>query len=135
MNAFRPNLVPGQPLWIVDTGAPGHRSLNPAAFAAASYSQQGNLGRNVLSGFGMCQLDLAARREFRLGEQAKIQVRLEAFNALNHQNLGLPNTGFCLPPTESGGTDLVHQAGCSFGRITNIATDPRALEFALKFHW
>jgi hypothetical protein len=90
MNAFRPNLVPGQPLWIADPGAPAHRRLNPAAFAAAPYSQQGNLGRNVLSGFGMSQLDLALRREFRLGEQAKIQVRLEAFNALNQPNFADP---------------------------------------------
>ena len=90
MNAFRPNLAPSQPLWIADPGAPAHRRLNPAAFAAAPYSQQGNLGRNVLSGFGMSQLDLALRREFRLGEQAKIQVRLEAFNALNQPNFADP---------------------------------------------
>jgi hypothetical protein len=57
------------------------------------------------------------------------------FNALNHQNLASPNTGFCLPPLPDGSTDLVHQSGCQFGRITNVATDPRAMEFALKFFW
>jgi len=31
-----------------------------------------------------------------------------------------------------GTTDRVHQAGCTFGRITNIQTDPRAMEFVLK---
>ena len=55
------------------------------------------------------------------------------FNTLNHQNLGLPNTNFCLPELPDGTTDRVHQAGCSFGRITNIQTDPRAMEFVLKF--
>jgi hypothetical protein len=29
----------------------------------------------------------------------------------------------------------VHQAGCSFGRITNVQTDARAMQFALKFYW
>ncbi len=90
MNAFRPNRVRGQPLWIADPAAPGHRRLNPAAFAAAPYEQQGNLGRNVLTGFGMSQLDLALRREFRLGEQKRFQIRLEAFNALNQPNFADP---------------------------------------------
>jgi hypothetical protein len=42
-----------------------------------------------------------------------------------------------LPPLgllpASGETDLVHQASCQFGRTTNVQTDPRAMELALKF--
>ncbi|MGD0226781.1 MAG: hypothetical protein ABSF71_31005 [Terriglobia bacterium] len=55
--------------------------------------------------------------------------------ALNQQNLGYPNAGYCLSPNADGSTDLDHQAGCSFGRITNIQTDPRSMQFALKFYW
>lgn len=40
-----------------------------------------------------------------------------------------------LPPKPDGSTDRVRQAGCSFGRITNVQTDPRAMEFALNFFW
>jgi hypothetical protein len=127
--------------------------INPAAFVPAFGSDQsfwanynqldprawqyGTMGPR-LANFrspGFWNVDTALNKQFHFNEEKYFEVRWEAFNALNHQNLGLPNTGFCLPPTESGGTDLVHQAGCSFGRITNIATDPRALEFALKFHW
>jgi hypothetical protein len=81
--AFRPDLVAGQPLWIGDAGAPGGRSLNPAAFRPAADTIQGSLGRNALSGFAMSQVDAALRREFRLSERATLQFRAEAFNALN----------------------------------------------------
>jgi Carboxypeptidase regulatory-like domain len=90
INAFRPNLVWSQPLWIADANTPGGRRLNPAAFAAAASGVQGTLGRNVLTGFGMSQVDLAVRREFRLHDQMRLQFRLEAFNAFNHPNFADP---------------------------------------------
>jgi hypothetical protein len=89
-NAFRPNLLPGQPVWIADAAAPGGRRINAAAFQAAKPGVQGNLGRNAISGFGMSQVDLALRREFRLGERHSIQVRMEAFNAFNQANFADP---------------------------------------------
>jgi hypothetical protein len=90
INAFRPNLALGEPLWIPDAAAPGGRLLNPAAFLATPTGVQGILGRNALTGFGMWQVDLALRREFRLSERTRLQFRLEAFNALNHPNFADP---------------------------------------------
>jgi hypothetical protein len=93
-NAFRPNLAPGQPLWVQDGSAPGGRRLNPAAFLptapTAAGPVQGILGRNVITGFGMSQMDLAAGREFRFFGQARVEVRIEAFNILNHAIFGDP---------------------------------------------
>src|SRR5260370_2605650 len=89
-NAFRPNLAAGQPNWIADRSAPGGRRLNGAAFRAAADSRAGNLGRNALNGFGMSQVDLAMRREFSVGERLSLQLRIEAFNALNHPNFADP---------------------------------------------
>jgi hypothetical protein len=89
-NAFRPNLLPDQPVWIADAAAPGGRRINVAAFQAAKPGVQGNLGRNAITGFGMSQVDLALRREFRLGERQSIQVRVEAFNAFNQANFADP---------------------------------------------
>jgi hypothetical protein len=92
VNAYRPGYVYGQPLWISDANAPAGKALNPAAFSVrGTYNTtQGNLGRNIISGFGMEQLDLAVKREFHLGEQRGIQVRLEIFNALNQANFADP---------------------------------------------
>ena len=92
-NIFRPDLVPGQQVWISDASAPGGRRINPDAFRAAGRGpnfQQGNLGRNAFNGFGMSQLDLALRREFFHTERRSLQLRVEAFNALNHSNFADP---------------------------------------------
>jgi hypothetical protein len=89
-NAFRPDLVSGQPIWILDASAPGGRRLNPAAFSAAPEYVQGNLGRNAITGFGMSQVDLALRREFSVRERRSMELRMEAFDALNHPNFADP---------------------------------------------
>ncbi len=85
-----------------------------------------------LRGPGFWNLDSALSKDFHISETRYVQFRWEVLNSLNHMNLGLPNTGFCLPQNPDGSTDLVHQAGCSFGRITNIQTDPRSMEFSVK---
>jgi hypothetical protein len=89
-NAFRPGLVAGQPVWVADQQAPGGRRLNRAAFQSAADLTQGSLGRNAITGFGMSQLDLALRRDFRLGERPSLQLRINAFNALNQASFADP---------------------------------------------
>jgi len=124
--------------------------INPAAFVPpfgsdqtfwANYSptdnrawQFGNAGIRLpgLRSPGFWNLDTSLSKQFHFTEQKYVEFRWELFNSLNHQNLGIPNTNFCLPANPDGSTDLVHQAGCSFGRITNIQTDPRSMEFVLK---
>jgi hypothetical protein len=89
-NAFRPDRILNQPIWIDDAAVPGGRRLNPAAFQAAPAGMQGTLGRNSIAGFGMQQVDLALRREFRWQDRKVMQVRLEAFNVTNHANFADP---------------------------------------------
>src|SRR5262249_35614636 len=84
---------------------------------------------------GFWNLDAALGKRFPIRESVGFEFRWEVFNALNHQNLGYPNTSWCLPPGPNGEIDAVRQSGCSFGRINNIQTDPRAMQFGLKFYW
>jgi hypothetical protein len=79
----RPDVASGVPSWI-------HGRLNPAAFTIPASSQQGNLGRNAITGFGMGQLDLALGREFAVREESAIELRIEAFNVTNHTQFGDP---------------------------------------------
>jgi len=84
---------------------------------------------------GFWNVDTSLSKQFHLSESKYFEFRWYLINALNHQNLAIPNTSWCLPPLANGSTDKIHQAGCAFGQITNIQNDPRSMQFALKFFW
>ena len=146
---------------IGDPHFAGHRSksqkiadwINPAAFEPAFGSDPnfwanydptdprawtfGNMKprTDAIRGPGFWNLDSSLMKDFHLAEERYVEFRWEVFNTLNHQNLALPNTTFCLPLGPDGIPDRVHQDGCTFGRITGVQTDPRNMTFALKFVW
>jgi hypothetical protein len=88
-NAFRPDLVGGEPVWLDDPGAPGGRRLNRAAFRYRPEAQ-GTLGRNAIRGFAMHQFDAALTRRLFARERFGVKARLEAFNLFNHPNFADP---------------------------------------------
>jgi hypothetical protein len=87
---YRPDLIPGVPLWVADAGTPGGLRLNPKAFQTPT-TAQGDLGRNSIRGFGAWQADLAAERPIRLNQAVQLMLRVEAFNALNHVQFADPS--------------------------------------------
>jgi hypothetical protein len=52
----------------------------------------GNLGRNTTRAPGTWNLNLGVFRVFHLTERFRLEMRGEAYNALNHVNWGTPNT-------------------------------------------
>ena len=88
-NAFRPDLLGGEPVWLDDPGVPGGRRLNRAAFRYRPEAQ-GTLGRNAIRGFAMHQFDAALTRRLFAGERVGVKARLEAFNLFNHPNFADP---------------------------------------------
>jgi len=91
--------------------------FNPAAFATPAAFTFGNVGRNTIYGPGRQTLDLALQREFSITEKIKFQIRAEAFNALNHTNLGTPNRFVNTP---------------QFGTITEAATPAREIQLGAR---
>jgi hypothetical protein len=88
-NFARPNYI-GGPVWVPDASAPGGKQLNPMVFQSLPSGAQGNLGRNAIAGLGMWQVDAAIGREFRFRDRIRLDLRVEAFNALNHANFADP---------------------------------------------
>jgi hypothetical protein len=114
-NPIRANYT-GQPIFGPGTRT-ADRWFNTAAFTTPAAFTFGNVGRNTVYGPGRQTLDLALQREFAMTETVKVQFRAEAFNALNHSNLGAPNRFVNTP---------------QFGTITEAATPGREIQFGLR---
>ena len=137
---LRPNLVPGQPLYLESPNFAGGRQLNPAAFSTPTgQTVHGNLGRNVLRAFPLKQIDFTVRRQFRLTERANLQFRAEMFNVLNHPSFANPDGNLANP--------LFGRSLSLFGRglglggpsggqnpLYSVGT-PRSVQLALRLRW
>ena len=141
---IRPDLVPRQPLYLYSAGYPGGKGYNLAAFTGPpSGALEGDLGRNVLRGFGAWQVDAAIHRQFKLSEHAGLQFRAEAFNVLNHPNFANPSFDQQYPNQVVAfpGIGLSHRtlvsALSSSGTLGELSPlfqigGPRLLQFALR---
>ncbi len=65
--------------------------FNTAAFAQPAPGEFGNSSRNVIRGPGINSWNLSLFKNFRLSERARLQFRLESFNAFNHPHFGIPD--------------------------------------------
>jgi hypothetical protein len=107
-------------------GLPG-KYFNPNAFIQPLPGTYGNVGRNVLQGPGLVELDLSLAKRFALSERFNLQLRAESFNLLNRANLNAPNPVVFTAAT--GG------ASPTAGVVTNTSTTSRQLQFGLKLLW
>ena len=112
----RPNLVPGQPLYL-STGNPIYY-LNPAAYTAPAYTQPfGDTPRNNVKTPFVYETDFGLHKSFTIMEGRYLQFRAEAFNLLNKTNFA----------TVSG----VNSNSSGFG-VFNATFPARQLQLALK---
>jgi len=127
----RPDLVPGQPVWVSNTAAGGGKSLNPAAFLIPSTTRQGTEGRNDISGFGLVQMDVSIARKFPISERTNLQFRVDAFNALNHPNFTNPNAFVDLGPSFLVSQSMLNRG---LGGLNPLFQEggPRSLQLSLK---
>jgi hypothetical protein len=127
----RPDIVPGQPLWILDPQVAGGKMLNRAAFVIPGTARQGTEGRNDIPGFGLSQVDFSLTRKFALGERCSLLFRTDAFNAFNHPNFTNPSANIQFGSLQLRSTKMLNQG---LGGLTPLfqAGGPRSLQLSLK---
>ncbi len=113
-NTQVPNLVaPFHRLHGIGTG---RQWFDRASFAAPAGPVLGNLGKNVYSGPGFVTFDSTLSRTIPLHERLALQLRADAFNALNHPAFSNPT---------------VDRTSASFGQVLSTANSAaRVLQFA-----
>lgn len=126
-NVLRPNLTGITPLTSGPIsqrlGTAGHNAsgkyINAAAFAQPAAFTFGNATRTIsnLRAPSYENVDFSLFKNFTLHNDLKVQIRGEAFNALNQVVFGSPVTNF---------------SNAQFGQITSQSNTPRQLQFAAK---
>jgi hypothetical protein len=96
--------------------------FNPNAFSLPPLGTWGSVGRGVLDGPGLAEIDLSLFKTIPITESTKLLFRAEGFNIANRPNFGVPNflifSGDSISP--------------SAGQITNTVTSSRQIQFGLK---
>jgi hypothetical protein len=93
------------------------RYFNTAAYALPTLGRFGNAGRNRLTAPGAVTVDASLARRFRSATSKRaVELRVEAFNALNRVNLSAPVAVMSSP---------------AFGQIL-AAADPRVVQLAIR---
>jgi hypothetical protein len=137
--APRPNVNAGVPLVLHGSQYPGGKIFNKAAFTAAPAGHQGNLGRNVLRGFGAWQADVALQRQFHITEKVGLRFRTEFFNIFNHPNFGNPNSVLTSPLFGRSTQTLASSLGSGGpnGGLNPLyqVGGPRSIQLALKLQF
>jgi hypothetical protein len=110
--AFTGSVIQGSP----------NQWYNPNAFILPVAGTYGNVGRGVLNGPGLSELDLSLFKSIPVREHVNLQFRAEAFNVMNHANFASPN-----PIVFANGA-----ISSSAGLITGTVTASRQIQFGLK---
>jgi hypothetical protein len=96
--------------------------FDPNAFSLPTLGTWGNVGRGVLDGPGLAEIDFSVFKTIPITERTKVLFRAEAFNIANRANFGIPN--FLIFSGES--------ISPSAGQITSTVTSSRQIQFGLK---
>jgi hypothetical protein len=120
-NSLRPNVV-GDVNTSADSKADRiRRYFNPLAFAQPAPYAFGDAPRTLpnLRGPGYFTTNLSLQRDFHFTENARLQIRAEAFNVFNRANFQTPGTAF---------------GAANFGVITSTE-DPRQIQLAARIYF
>ncbi|HYX30550.1 MAG TPA: carboxypeptidase regulatory-like domain-containing protein [Pyrinomonadaceae bacterium] len=130
---FRPDLVPGVPIYLHT--ADKTKYLNPAAFALPAPGHFGNLRRGTVRQPGISNVDFSLAKNWKIKEKYSIQFRAEMFNLFNHtQFVGFSNA---LGANFNGGSFTAFNNTIGTGNFGQLNADrgPRNIQFGFKFNF
>jgi hypothetical protein len=128
----------GEAVWIQDGNVAGGRRLNPAAFTAPASNKTGDLGRNILYGKPMAQLDIALRREIPFTEGIRLNIAIQAYNVTNTPAFANPNRnegGFLGSPIFGFPVRSLNASFAPNPTSFFAPGGPRSLQFAFRFQF
>ena len=119
-----------------------YRQINPAAFLPPLPGSRGlESGRNYLTGPGINNIDFSLQKSFPFGERRRLEMRVDAFNALNHtqftgvnSNLNFASLTNLTPnnlPFDANG-NFINANRNGFGTVSGVR-DPRILQLVARF--
>jgi hypothetical protein len=115
------------------TGAVSVFANPTAAFADFAHPFPGQSGsRNVIRGDGYAGLDMALSKRWKTFEGQSLQFRWEVFNV---PNLHRFNVASGLGTSACTCIASLQQAAQSFGDYTGLLTQPREMQFALRYEF
>jgi hypothetical protein len=126
----RPNFTGTSP--YLDNPTPS-RYFNLDSFVVAPDGQFGNVGRNSIIGPGIIGFDGEIHKNFKMPykEGHILQFRLEAFNALNHPNWGMPSLNILAGAPRDASNPKLARAG--FGVVNGTQGSMRQVQLGLKY--
>ncbi len=115
-----------------------YRRFDVTAFASPNFgSMSFESGRNYMRHGALNSWDLALSKEFRIKEQYKFEIRLDAFNALNHTQFDGVNAGAVFSgPNSTTITNLANEQSnrTGFGAVTSTRP-PRNMQLSARFEF
>ncbi len=115
----------------------GYVADNPnAEYIRAGLGAITNSARNTLQLPGINNVDLSVFKNFRFGENRRIQLRADFFNALNHPQY-VPGSVNDVSPIDTSGVaqlNTIFAGNTDFNRPDQVfSSNPRVIQMALRF--
>jgi hypothetical protein len=121
----RPNVAPGTNPDALITGNPNH-FFDTSVFTLQPPGFLGNTPRDFLRGPRFADVDLSLVKNQPLPGTAKLQLRFEVFNILNHANFAVPTR------TVFAGATINDPVQPTAGQITRTSNSSRQLQLSAK---
>ena len=118
------------------SGRSAHQYVNGSCFSAPTTpGKNGPTMMPVAYGPEYFNSDLAVFKNFAMSESKSLQIRVQAYNFLNHPLYSFPNgSNLTLQFTQDPATLKITQANANFG-IATQKQGARTMEFAAKFYF